>query len=111
MDTEKIIKYLRDAIPQGEHPAPHSEWISVRLDVVQEAIDMLDWLENGIIEWQDEFKKQNNHAKAARATARIAIRHLQAVLNESRSHAEQQQADTEARDWLQSIGSEPGGRT
>ena len=108
MDTEKIVKYLQDAIPQGEHPAPHSEWITVRLDAVQAAIDRLDWLENGIIEWQDEFKTQHNHAKAALATARVAIGHLQAVLNESRSHAEQQQADTAARDWLESIGSEPG---
>lgn len=37
----------------------------------------------------------------------IAIGHLQAVLNKSRTHAEQQAADTAARDWLDSIGSEP----
>ena len=37
----------------------------------------------------------------------VAIGHLQAVLNKSRTHAEQQAADTAARDWLISIGSEP----
>lgn len=110
MNTEKITKYLSDAIPKGEHPAPHSEWISVRLDVVEAAIDRLEWLEAGISEWQAEFTKQHNYAKAARATNRVAIRHLQAVLNESRSHSEQQKADTAARDWLLSIGSEPGAK-
>jgi len=44
---------------------------------------------------------------AAQATARIAITHLQAVLNKPRTHAEQQAADTVAREWLTSIGSEP----
>lgn len=111
MDTEKIIKYLRDAIPQGEHPAPYSEWVSVRLDVVQEAVDALDWLERGVHEWRESYKTQRDQVIAVRATARIAIRHLHAVLNESRSHDDQQRADTEARDWLQSIGSEPGERT
>lgn len=36
-----------------------------------------------------------------------AIGHLQAVLNKARTHHEQQAADTAARDWLASIGSEP----
>lgn len=36
-----------------------------------------------------------------------AIGHLQAVLNKARTHDEQQKADTAARDWLTSIGSEP----
>jgi hypothetical protein len=46
-------------------------------------------------------------AETARATARVAITHLQAVLNKARTHTEQQAADTAARDWLISIGSEP----
>jgi hypothetical protein len=36
-----------------------------------------------------------------------AVGHLQAVLNKARTHAEQQAADSAARDWLISIGSEP----
>lgn len=38
---------------------------------------------------------------------REAIRHLQSVLNQPRTHAEQQAADTAARNWLESIGAEP----
>ena len=37
-------------------------------------------------------------------TARVAIGHLQAVLLGSKTHDEQQRADTAARDWLASIG-------
>jgi hypothetical protein len=47
-------------------------------------------------------------AEAARATARIAIAHLQSVLNKSRTAQEQWAADRAAREWLESIGSEPG---
>lgn len=104
----KLIKYLLDAIPKGDHLHPHNEWISVRLDVVQEAADRLDWLEDGIKEWQNEYRLQYDRANRERSRANIAIRHLQAVLNESRSHAEQQKADTAAREWLESIGSESG---
>ncbi len=41
MSDYKTIKYLEDAIPQGAHPSPHTEWIQVRLDVVQSAIAQL----------------------------------------------------------------------
>ena len=37
----------------------------------------------------------------------LAIGHLQEVLNKPRTHGEQQLADTAAREWLLSIGSEP----
>lgn len=90
MNTDKLVKYLSDAIPKGSHPNPHSEWISVRLDVVQNCIDQLEWLEAGILEWQSEYNKQQRNSKVAQAIARIAVGHLQAVLNESRSHQEQQ---------------------
>jgi hypothetical protein len=36
-----------------------------------------------------------------------AIKHLQEVLNKPRNHYDQQRADTAAREWLASIGSEP----
>lgn len=108
MNVEKVTKYLADAIPQGPHPTPHAEWISVRLDVVQEAIDLIEWLEKGCDEWRDMYLSRHKQATATRAVARVAIGHLQAVLNEAKSHAEQQAADTAARDWLESIGSEPG---
>lgn len=37
-------------------------------------------------------------------TLEEAIAHLHAVLNKTSTHAEQQAADTAARDWLTSIG-------
>jgi hypothetical protein len=44
---------------------------------------------------------------AYHAQLQTAIEHLQNVLNKPRTHHAQQQADTAARDWLISIGSEP----
>jgi hypothetical protein len=58
-------------------------------------------------DWRAIAQTNARHAEAARATARTAIGHLQAVLNNSRSHADQQRADTLAREWLASIGSDP----
>jgi len=43
----------------------------------------------------------------AQAALQTAIGHLQEVLNKPRSHEAQQRADTAARQWLESIGSEP----
>ena len=102
--TKRLIKAFSDAIPMGEHPAPHAEWITVRLDFINEAIDHLDWLEHGIAEWQDEAMTAQKQADGARATARIAIGHITKVLNDCRTADEQQAADTAARDWLASIG-------
>lgn len=106
-DCSRLLKYLADAIPLGQHQEPHAEWVSVRLDVVQTAIDHIEWLEKGNEEWREMAVSAGKQANASRATARIAIGHLQAVLNKARTHAEQQAADTAARDWLTSIGSEP----
>lgn len=67
--------------------------------------DELEWVDKGLAEYRAEASSLRTQAEAARATARIAIRHLHAVLNQCRTHAEQQ-ADEAARDWLISIGSE-----
>jgi len=105
--TERLTKAFSDAIPIGPHPEPPAEWISVRLDFVQDAIDHLEWLEKGNAEWREIAVMRTKELKAVQATARVAITHLQAVLNKPRTHAEQQEADTAARDWLISIGSDP----
>ena len=105
--TKRLMMGLSDAIPRGPHPDPHSEWISVRLDIVQEAIDHIEWLDKGGAEWRQMALQNSNYAEAARATARIAIGHLQTMLNKCRTADEQLAADTAARDWLVSIGSEP----
>ncbi len=69
--------------------------------------DKIEWLEKGLAEWRSVALSNEKQARAAQATARIAITHLQSVLNKPRTHAEQQAADTAARDWLVSIGSDP----
>lgn len=106
-DAERLLKYLADAIPRGPHPNPHAEWVSVRLDVVQTAIDHIEWLEKGNEEWRAMAVSAGKQARASRATARVAIDHLQEVLNKPRTYEAQQRADTAARQWLESIGSEP----
>jgi hypothetical protein len=72
-----------------------------------EVLDDVEWTEKGLAEWRDVAQTKAKQAEAARATARVAITHLQEVLNKARTHDEQQRADTAARDWLISIGSEP----
>lgn len=69
--------------------------------------DALEWAEKGLAEWRDQAMAKSRHLAVVQATARIAIGHLQTVLNKCRSHDEQLAADTAAREWLTSIGSEP----
>jgi len=68
--------------------------------------DELDWADKGLAEWRATALSNARQAKAARATARIAIGHLQSVLNTARTFDEQQAADIAARDWLVSIGND-----
>jgi len=68
--------------------------------------DKVDWNDKGLAEWRDRALSEMKQAKAVRATARIAITHLQKVLNGCKTHDERQAADTAARDWLDSIGAE-----
>ena len=70
-------------------------------------MDKIEWLEKGNAEWRDLALTNARQASAAQATARIAITHLQEVLNKAQTFDEQIDADTDARNWLISIGSEP----
>jgi hypothetical protein len=105
VSTERLTKAFEDAIGAIKNPA--EDCIPVGRGFLEGAIDHMEWMEKGLAEWRDLSRANARQAKAARATARIAIAHLQAVLNHPRTHAEQQAADTAARDWLESIGSEP----
>lgn len=78
--------------------------IDKELPVLREALDDVEWTEKGLAEWRDMYVSSSKQAEAARATARVAIGHLNKVLNNCRTAPEQQGADTEARDWLASIG-------
>ena len=104
-DAADLLTALRDALNAPHNPA--DDWLSVGRSFVAEAVDHIEWLENGNEEWRLIGLSASKQAKAARATAQVAIGHLQEVLNKPRTHEAQQQADTAARQWLESIGSEP----
>ena len=77
--------------------------IDQELPVLREALDDVEWTEKGLAAWRDMAIANARQAEAARATSRVAIGHLDAVLNKCRTAGEQQVADTAARDWLLSI--------
>lgn len=112
-DVCKTIKALKDAVPLGEHPDPHAEWIQVRLDFVNKAVEQLgglldanDWLEHGVQEWRDQATREARESRRVAATLRSAIRHLDAILNGARTASESWDAEHAARDWLLSIGND-----
>ena len=92
--------WVIEEVQKMEHAAAAAQ------SALDELSDKLEWAEKGLAEWRDEASSLRTQAEAARATARIAIRHLHAVLDSCRTHAQQQHADEAARDWLISIGSE-----
>lgn len=104
-DSSRLVAALVAALDAPHNPA--DDWVNVGRCFIAEALDHIEWLEKGNEEWRMLGLSARVQASAARATARIAIGHLQAVLNKPRTHSEQQAADTAARDWLTSIGSEP----
>lgn len=94
--AEQALTTLRDYVERSTH---WREGGATRHDALAALAELA--------QLRAEAQTNARHAEAARATARVAIKHLQSVLNKARTHHEQQQADTLARDWLKSIGSEP----
>ncbi len=88
-------------------PTALQEAIDLQLPRLRETLNEIECTDKSLAEWRSIAQEKARHLAAVQATARIAIRHLQSVLNTARTHAEQQAADTSARDWLISIGSEP----
>ena len=80
------------------------DMIDAELPVLRAGLDDAEVTERGLAEWRAMALANAKHTEAARATARVAIGYLQAVLMGSKTHDEQQRADTAARDWLASIG-------
>lgn len=70
------------------------------------ALPMIDAELPGLRQAIADAQSLSRQAEAARATARVAIGHLQAILQPPATAAEQQRADTAARDWLASIGAD-----
>lgn len=104
-DTAYFLTALRDALNAPHNPA--DDWMKVGRSFVAEAVNHIEWLELGNKEWRDMAVSVGKQANASRATARVSIGYLQEVLNKSCTHEAQQRAETAARHWLESIGSEP----
>lgn len=104
-DTAYFLTALLDALNAPHNPA--DDWMKVGRSFVAKAVDHIEWLELGNKEWRDMAVSFGKQAKASRATAQIAIGHLQRVLSKCQTQEVKQQADAEARQWLESIGSEP----
>lgn len=104
VDAEPWCREILLYSPNNQGDRPESR---VMLYTAGRLSDALDWAEKGMAEWRAAAMKGAAQTRAAEATSRVAIGHLHSVLNKCRSAAEQQKADTDARDWLESIGSEP----
>jgi len=107
-DKQPEALRLADALEEKEYPPRRAAAAELRRLHAENAElkDKVDWNDKGLAEWRDLALSEMKQAKAARATARIAITHLQKVLNGCKTHDEQQAADTAAREWLESIGAE-----
>lgn len=107
-DTERLTKAFSEALDACTNPA--DDWVSVGRGFLAEAIDHMDWLEKGNAEWRDSALTKARHLAAVQATARIAIGHLQRVLQDTHARIPSEQRlqwRRDAEDWLASIGSEP----
>ena len=82
------------------------DMIDAELPVLRAGLDDAEYTEKRLAEWRAMALANAKHAEAARATARVAINHLQAVMLGAKTHNEQQRADISARDWLASIGAD-----
>lgn len=103
--TERLTMAFQDSLETTKNPA--DDWVSVGRSFLAEAIDHMEWLEKGIEEWRSAAARSAIQTRTSEARAKIAISHLQAVLNKARTHDEQFAADAAARLWLESIGLEP----
>jgi hypothetical protein len=105
--AEQALATLRDYVERSTHwregGATRHDALAALAELADDARDS----ESGIAQWRTAAQTNARHAEAARATGRVAIEHLQAVLNNARTHYDQQRADTAARDWLISVGSDP----
>lgn len=69
--------------------------------------DQIDWIEKGIKGWREAAQTQDMLARHEAAKTRVAIGHLQTLLNGRLDASQMLAAEAAARDWLESIGEEP----
>lgn len=83
---------------------PEDEIVTQQLEGLQEALDADEWTQKGLNEWRAAALVEKAEARRLDAKGQIAVLHLNKVLNGCQTAHEQQQADTAARLWLESIG-------
>lgn len=79
------------------------------LDQAECVLDQVEYVEKGLAEWREKALTNARHLAAVQATARVAIGHLQRVLQDNASTTSEQRAQwrRDAEDWLTSIGGGP----
>lgn len=106
----KALKILRDYVERAARQMPQTQDSSYGQEAIKaldELDDHIDWLDKGIDEWRSLAQNNSQMAMRMAFTLRIALSHLHATLNQQHNANDQLKADTAARDWLISIGSEP----
>ena len=106
----KALATLADYVQRSTHWEEGGATRHDALLALGELTDDVEWTEKGLEEWREMWKGAARQNTAIRATAQIAIGHLQAVLqphDRTCQLRQQQEQITAARQWLESIGSEP----
>lgn len=83
------------------------DMIDAELPVLRAGLDDAEVTERGLAEWRAMALANAKHTEAARATARVAIGHLQRVLQDTHARIPSEQRlqwRRDAEDWLASIG-------
>lgn len=98
------IKTLAEYVERSTH---WEEGGATRHDAklaLKELPDEVEWIEKGLAEWRSVALAAQQQARQATAQAKLALDHLDKILNGCRTADEQQAADTAGRDFLQACG-------
>lgn len=104
LENLKVVEdYVRRTTRWEEgRPARHDA-----IEALKVLSDQIDWIERGLAEWRESCQLRDRALKQQSATARVAIGHLQTLLNGRLDANQMLAAEKAARDWLESIGEEP----
>lgn len=71
--------------------------------------DDVEWLEKGLAEWRTMYVNQLQETMRAKATSKVAIRHIRAMTDPTTTLIGRREARIAALDWLGSIGQDGPG--
>ena len=89
-DASALLAALKEALDAPHNPC--DDWLNVGRGFVTGAVDRIEWLEKGNEEWRQVYLVVQAEARRLAAVNRIAVEHLQTVLNKCRTAGEQQRA-------------------